>query len=141
MLKWVKFAAVLLLALAVIVGGGGVWWVRQNRARFRGTLNEAREAGLRFGEANPDSACIDEALRRLEERGDFIDEIASHQPFLESCLKVAARTSGFCEPVPPPGELVRWLEWSCEACAERGHDNQGCPRLMKEAQRVCYPER
>jgi hypothetical protein len=139
--KWLR---VLLLVVGVGVGtcgllvSAGMWWFNRNKEALKTKYAEATAAGGAFGREHDDTECVDEALARKDAKGGVLNQVAS-QVFLQACLKVAPRTPGFCDGVPPPGaKFIESTTWASAACGRRGlGELQACSQMMQEIQRAC----
>jgi hypothetical protein len=133
---WVGAAVLGLLGL-LVVGAGTLLYLNKDRLLTGG--RDAIEEGRKFGESATQDACLDEALRQAEGKGPF----GSIGPnlFLAGCLRSAQESNGFCDDVPPTGEIMASATWRGGRCAEAGRPNdQACVQLMSSVQRHCRPQ-
>ena len=134
-------------ALFVVVGacallfatcGGIVAWLAANADRLTEQGKAAMHDGAHFGGGKQAPACVEEALRRLEQADLGIVGEATNKVFLEACLDVAARPPGFCDGVPPRDQILTSATWAMDRCAQGGRANsQPCTRLVGAIQEKC----
>jgi hypothetical protein len=130
-------AAGFVVFILVAFGAGAMWW-KANKTRLMEGTSKAMAEGKAFGASRADTACVEEAFRRLDASSGFADEV-SNRLFLSACLKAANGTPGFCEKVPAMSEIMSSVKWSLTTCTARARsDNQPCTRLVQEIQKHCH---
>jgi hypothetical protein len=123
--------------ISVAFGAGALWW-KANKVRLMEGPSKALAEGKAFGASRADTACVEEAFRRLDVSSGFTDEV-THKLFLSACLKAANATPGFCENVPAMSEIMSTVKWTLTTCTGRGRaDTQPCSRLLQEIQKHCH---
>lgn len=138
--KWLKVVLVILGVVVLLCGlssAGAYWWFTENKEKLKGVGERAKKEGVAFAYQRDGEACVDEGLRRLAERSGIIDQV-EHKLFLKACLEKATRPAGFCDGVPPLGEIIQSASWAVQRCIAKGKtDNQNCARMMQVLQEVC----
>jgi len=137
---WAKVVLGVLAALVLTCGlaiGAGAWWFDRNKDRLKETGQRVMQDGKDFGAHADSEACVVEALRRLDAKGGFMEQV-EHKIFLEACLEAATRTPDFCVGVPPKEEIMKAAQWAVGECARRGHPTQECGRLVQAVQEACF---
>ncbi len=138
--KWLKVVLVVLavgLMLCGVCSAGAYWWFNQNKDRLKDVGDRAKGEGSAFAYEHDAEECVDEGLRRLQERSGIVDQ-AEHKLFLEACLEKAKRPDAFCAGVPPRSELVQSATWAIDRCLAKGRpQDQDCARLMQAVQEAC----
>ncbi|MBI1944162.1 MAG: hypothetical protein HYS27_00630 [Deltaproteobacteria bacterium] len=127
------------LVLLVVATCGGVYACFQmNADRLAEEGKAAMRDGAHFGGGQQAPACVDEALRRLDQGDLGIVGEATNKVFLEACLGVAARPAGFCDGIPPRDQLIASATWAVARCGQLGHPgSQPCSRLVGAIQERC----
>lgn len=137
---WLKVVLGLLAGALLLcaVGAGAVYfWVDKNKDRLKDVGQRAHREAEAFAANNDATACVQETLRRLDERSGIVDE-AEHKIFLRACLDKAQRPADFCEGVPARGEYIATAEWAVKKCQALGRaGNQPCGRLVQAIQEAC----
>lgn len=142
MKSWQKLVLILGGSAVVSVGVLGVLgyhFVWKKKDQIMAATVEAGERGAAFGKGKSQSACVDEAMRRVTvERG--IQEEALLRLWLRTCLE-AAQADTTCEGVPPPSELMRSVAWAMAQCdAHQLGQDQACVRMVSDVQKHCTSE-
>lgn len=136
-----RIAALVGAGLLLLVLGtcGGVYaWFQMNADRLAEQGKAAMRDGAHFGGGQQAPVCVAEALRRLTQGELGIVGEATNKVFLESCLDVAKRPTGFCDGVPPRDQIIASASWAlarCEALGQGG--SQPCTRLVGAIQENC----
>lgn len=124
----------LLLAIAGVVAAG-IWWKRNEGGITAEAVVAARE-GARFGIANDEAACFEQAKQRaggaMTVAGSF-----SVGAYMRSCLEFSRQTSAFCDDVPPQSALRRTIEWQAARCG----DDADCRNVAQVVQQYCVSGR
>lgn len=138
--KWLKVVLVLLGVVVLSCGlssAGAYWWFTENKDKLKGVGERAKTEGAAFAYEHDAEECVDEGLRRLQERSGIVDQ-AEHKLFLKACLEKATRPEAFCAGVPPRGELVQSATWAIDRCLAKGRpQDQDCARLMQAVADSC----
>jgi hypothetical protein len=142
---------VVLTVLGVVLGLGilgavtcvaaGAWWFSQNADRIGVEGTQARDEGRALGTGTSTDGCVDRALERGDACGRFDPFCqANTSMFLNACLGVAERSTGFCDGVPAPFDIMRSGNWAMLYCQRRGRaQNQACIGMVGEVQLYCHP--
>jgi len=130
-------AAVVVVVLAYL--GGKHWW-EANRGRLRQLGDRMRTEGKAFGEKSNAEDCVNEALRRLDDKGSFFEH-AGQRTFLKWCLASAYKPPGFCDRVPRPGEIMKTALWANVECERRVRGNNQCTNVMQAVADYCWPDK
>ncbi|HEX6368586.1 MAG TPA: hypothetical protein VF006_06630 [Longimicrobium sp.] len=119
-----------LLGIAGIVATG-IWWKR-NSGGIQAEATVAAREGARFGVANDEAACFEQAKQRasgsMSVAGSF-----SVGAYMRSCLEFSRQTPAFCDDVPPQGSLRRTVEWQAARCG----DDVDCRNVTQVVQQYC----
>lgn len=139
-LPWWGILLIVFGILVLLVGlgvGGIVWWVASNKDRIVAEGKQSIAEGESFGASHDQNACVDETIRK----GSACDGVmceAQTKIFAKTCLTRAQKTPGFCDGVPPQGEIMKTSFWLIEECRRRGKpDNQRCSRLLQVVPEAC----
>jgi hypothetical protein len=139
--RWLKIllivatSGVLLLGLSI---GGLMWWLSSHRGELRAQGIEAEAQARRFAQGKNSTACIHEAIARLDSAKGFVEQ-AVVNVFFKTCLSSAERTAELCVDVPPTSELLGSATWRVQTCAALGKpSDNACGRLMGAIQEVCH---
>jgi hypothetical protein len=125
-----------ILALLIIVGGAGAYFVyRYGREAVEAGKKHLAE-GEEFGLKTDNAGCLREALARQKQDGSLTATI-SNKLFLSSCLLSSRPTPGFCDNVPPPGEIIKSAQWTLSKCTEAGLQGHNCNTLFQTVQKHC----
>ena len=115
---------------------GGAWWLDSNKDHLKEVGQRAMQEGKDFAASSDRDGCVTEALRRLDAKGAFMEQV-EHKLFLEACLR-AAPAAASCEGVPARGDIMKSAQWAVDECARRGHaGNQDCGRLVGAVVEIC----
>jgi hypothetical protein len=122
---------VLLLLGIIAIVASGIWWKR-NRGGIEAEATAAAREGARFGVANDEAACFEQAKQRasgsMSVAGSF-----SVGAYMRSCLEFSRPTQAFCDDVPPVGSLRRTVEWQGARCG----DDADCRNVAQVVQQYC----
>ena len=122
-----------LIAVAVVV-----YFVTRDGGAFMKEQQRVVNEGHQFGTTAVDSACLDEAQRRLKKEGGFGGGLKS-VVFLQHCVKPARKSEAYCEGVPMPLEVINSSAYQQKKCDDAGMGkNPFCPPLFSEVQQECY---
>ena len=139
-LKIVLIVAGCFVLLCSGVVGLGIYWYlnsgKQMMEQMSQGVRQSAQEGSAFGADKADSACLKEALSRLQKDNSFQNTMAVNL-FLASCLGKSNRTPEFCKDVPASGEFAKSTQWSVQRCKELGVTTQGCGQLMGVVQAHC----
>lgn len=125
-------------ALLFATCGGVAAWLYLNADRLSEQGKAAMRDGAHFGGGKQAPACVEEALRRLDQRELGILGEATNKVFLEACLDVAVLPPGFCDGVAPRDQIIASASWALRRCEEAGRANhQPCTRLVGAIQERC----
>ena len=101
------------------------------------SANSSPEVPLRSNSSS--NSCRRAAYVRVTQRNGIIDQ-AENKLFLKACLGKATRPGGFCDGVPPLGEIMQSASWAVQRCSAKGKTgDQNCARMMQVLQDVCAP--
>jgi hypothetical protein len=136
LIVFICFGIVGLVVVAAI--GGVVWWLSANKERLAGMGQEAETAARAYGKDHDQDACVGEGLRKID-RCDGIMCQASAKIFTERCIAYAQPTAGFCDGVPPVGEIIKTAGYCQDQCRKRGRlpDDQRCSQIMQAVAPAC----
>lgn len=138
--KWLKVVLVLLGVVVLLCGvssAGAYWWFTENKDKLKGVGERAKQEGAAFAYRSNAEGCVDEGLRRLQERSGIVDQ-AEHKLFLKACLEKVSLPPEFCADVPPRKEIIASASWAVERCLAKGRtQDQECARLMQAVQEAC----
>lgn len=141
MTRGVKIALFVALGFVLVVLGtcGGVYaWFQANAERLAAEGKASMREGAHFGGGKEAPACVEEALRRLDQGDLGIVGEAKNKTFLEACLGVATRPAGFCDGIPPRDQIIASATWALDRCAALGRpQSQPCTRLVGAIQERC----
>lgn len=119
-----------LLAVAAFVAVG-IWWKRNEGGITAEALVAARE-GARFGIANDEAACFEQAKQRAGGAMSVAGAFAVGT-YMRSCLEFSRQTPAFCDDVPPQGALRRTAEWQSARCG----GDADCRNVAQVVQQYC----
>lgn len=122
---------VLLLLGILAVVAGGIWWKRNQGDITAEAVVAARE-GARFGIANDEAACFEQAKQRAG-GSTSVAGAFSVGAYMRSCLEFSRQTPAFCDDVPPQGALRRTIEWQSARCG----DDAECRNVAQVVQQYC----
>jgi hypothetical protein len=138
--RWLKVVLIIFGCFAFLClasAGAGYWWITENKDKLKGVGERAKKEGAAFAYNRDAEACVDEALRRLEDHRGIVEQ-AEHKLFFKACLEKAARPPQFCDGVPPRSELMAGAAWTVSRCVAKGKTNdQECARLMQGIIEAC----
>lgn len=124
-----------LLGIVCVVGGGV--WLKKNEAKLREMGERAIAGGHAHGKGTDSAGCLDETLSRLDQSKGIMEE-TQLKIFLKECLAAAEPTEGFCDGVPPPGEIMKTVSWVTSTCKAEGRGGeQRCTRVVQAIQDHC----
>ncbi len=129
----------LLALLGVLAVGGAVWWFSANKDKFVAIAKEADESSTAFASGHDQNDCVTEGLRK----NDACDGImcgAGAKVFTQRCIAKATPVAGFCDGVPPQGEIMATVRWVQDQCTKRGRraDDQKCTQLLQAVPEACH---
>ena len=121
-----------------LVGAGLLWyWWSHNGRELLEQGQSSIAAGQATGAGTDQQGCLDGALAKLPENTRFSAQL-SNTLFLSGCLPAAQPTPGFCDGVPPNGEVMNSVRWRLEKCKDRPQpESQPCGQLYGEVQKFC----
>lgn len=129
-----------LVLLCAGVAGVGVYWYqtsgKQMMQQMSQGVRQSAEEGATFGTDKEDTACLKEALSRLQ-KDSSIQTTMTVNMFLASCLGRSKRTPEFCQGAPAQGEFGKSSQWTTQKCKELGVPTQACGQLMGVVQAHC----
>lgn len=120
----------LLLGIAGIVATG--IWFKRNRGEIEAEAVAAAREGARFGVANDEAACFEEAKQRAGGAMTVAGSFAVGA-YMRSCLEFSRQTPAFCDDVPPQTALRRTVEWQAARCG----DDADCRNVSQVVQQYC----
>src|SRR5262245_51130372 len=126
-----------LFLLMIIAVGGLVYWVSQNKDRWIQSAERVGKEAKEFGAKTNNEGCLKEALSR-HKRDESITGRLSTNIFLGICLQESSPSPGFCDGVPPNGEIMKSANWTLKKCSDAGLQNdQGCQQMFGAVQGYC----
>lgn len=140
---WVFLLAIVgvLVFFGALAIGGIVWWVSENKERMAAERKQAVAEADAYAASHDQNECVEEGLRRLSACGviAFTCELRTGS-FTATCLQKARKAEGFCQDVPPRGEIIKTSLWVISECQRRGKqaDDQRCHRLMQAVPQACH---
>jgi hypothetical protein len=120
--------------------GGIAFWFNSNKDQLKASGERVTAEARAFAKDSDSDGCVKQALVRLKANGSFLAEI-EHRVFLGECLRSAPRTPGFCDEVPPMGEILKSALWAQTQCALSTVPQEACGRLMQEVMTFCRAEK
>lgn len=117
----------LFIVLAIVAG----ILLSRNDDDGLGNQTAARD-GARFGLVRDETACFEEAQRRVAAAESFSSTFQVGI-FLRSCLEYSQPAAGFCDNVPPPTAFGRSAAWQSQRCG----DNMNCRLVAQVVQTYC----
>ncbi len=129
----------LVLVCSGVVGAGIYWYTtsgKQMMEQLSQGVKQSVEDGGNFGSGKEDTACLKEAMNRLQ-KDNSMQSMVSVNMFLAGCLGKSKQTPGFCAGVPSRGDFSRTSTWATQKCKEMGVPTQGCGQLMGVVQAHC----
>ncbi|MGH9769910.1 MAG: hypothetical protein ACREAB_21000, partial [Blastocatellia bacterium] len=127
-----------LFLLGIIVVGGLVYWVSQNKDKWIQSAEQLGKEAKEFGAKTDNEGCLNEALAR-HKRDKSITGRISTQIFLSVCLQQSEPSPGFCDGVPPKGEMMKSINWTLKKCADAELQNdQDCRTMFSAVQEYCH---
>lgn len=143
MSKNMKIVLIVLGCVVLLCSGAvgiGLYWFstsgKQMMEQMSQGVQRSAEEGEAFGVGKEDTACVKEALRRLQQNDSLPQAMAANM-FLGSCLSKSQRTPTLCQDTPPSGEFSKISQWSLRKCKELGSASAACPQLMGMVQSHC----
>lgn len=137
---WVIVLSIIggLFLLGIIAVGGVVYWVYQNKDRWVQSAEQLGKEAKEFGAKNNNEGCLKEALSRHKRDKSITGQIST-QIFLSVCLQESEPSPGFCDGVPPKGEIMKSINWTLKKCSDAGMQNdQTCQRVFSAVQEYCH---
>lgn len=141
-----KQAKIVLVAIGVIVlvcaglVAGGLYWVKNEGTTYLAkTFDDADKVGFEgqeFGLQTDQNGCVKEAVRRAEQGISIAGRLQTNI-FLNSCLRTARATLGFCDGVPPKTERIKTAQWAINKCKQLGSLRESCLHLFQEIPEYC----
>ena len=124
----------LVARVCVVIGGGGVYvaWTKFGPGIAR-ELDRAEEEAMTFGRGHDQSACLDEAFRRLRGCDGMLREL-QQSIFTQECLAIAADAPDFCAEVPD--SIVAGVLWTKTTCPDADARPPICERILREVLKV-----
>src|SRR5215471_19629668 len=121
---WVIVLSIIggLFLLAIVIFGGAAYWFWQNKDRLAQSVERVEKEGKEFGAKSNNEGCLNEALSR-HKRDKSIKGRLSTQIFLNFCLSESEPSPGFCDGVPPRGEIMKSYNWTLKKCSDAGLQN------------------
>lgn len=136
-LKVIFAIAGIFFLLGIVCVVGGSLWFKKNKGKLLEMGERASAGGRAHGESTDSEGCLDEALTRLDSSKGMMEEVEL-KIFLKECLAAAEETEGFCDGVPPPGEIMKTVTWVTSTCKEKGRGGeQRCTRVVQAIQDHC----
>ena len=127
-----------LFLLAIVIFGGAAYWFWQNKDRLAQSVEHVEKEAKEFGSRSNNEGCLNEALAR-HKRDKSIKGQISTQLFFAVCLNQSEPAPGFCDGVPPKGEIMKSINWTLKKCSDSGLQNdQGCQRMFGVVQEYCH---
>jgi hypothetical protein len=128
------------LGLLLVAGVlGFAWWLNRNMDELRSTAEATQALGAEFGQGRAASACVVEAIARVDRCDGMICELGE-QRFLAGCLGVALTPPDFCREVPKNDEILASVKYRLQVClAHEARDQEVCSRLLDAVQSHCHP--
>ncbi len=137
LLKVLLVIAGLFFVLGIVCVVGGSVWLKKNKGKLMEMGDRASADGRAHGEGTDSDGCLDETLARMDTNKGLMAEVEL-KIFLKECLEVADAVDGFCDGVPPPGEIMKTVSWVTKTCAAEGRaGEQRCTRVVQAIQEHC----
>jgi hypothetical protein len=136
---WVIVLSIIggLFLLAIVIVGGLVYWVAQNKDKWVQSAERVQKEARDFGAKTDNEGCLNETFSRHKGDRSIKGQIAT-QVFLGGCLAASQPSPGFCDGVPPKGEIMKSINWALKKCSDSGLQNdQGCQRIYSTVQDYC----
>lgn len=134
----IVLGCIVLLCSGVI--GVGIYWFstsgKQMMEQMSQGIEKAVDDGSAFGRDKEDTACLKEALIRIQKDSSMPNTMAVNM-FLAGCLGKSKHTPSFCAGAPARGEFTKTSEWATQRCKELGTPTQACGQLMGVVQAHC----
>jgi hypothetical protein len=131
--------------VAICVGVGALWgW--SSHALLKGLPSQeqvvaSEEGGAAFGASSTNERCVIEALARgVACRDESSCEFLTAD-FLRGCLPASQATSGFCDGVPPSGDVIGGQAWSSRFWEAHGRPHHGGIVADDPVREFCHPEK
>lgn len=136
--------AVVAFFFLMIVGTcvGGYYWVKNNKDRWKAEAEGVMTEAVAYGKSHEERECLEASLTRLDAcKGGALGAAKCHAMagmFLDRCLPEARASAGFCEGVPPVGEILEGAQWSVGVCEGLGRaGQQPCGQLVSKLIPYC----
>jgi hypothetical protein len=126
------------IIVVLIVGYFAMNYVEKNLVQG---VRADMDAGEEFAKTTDQKGCMTEGLKRSKTMGFLnVGQGMSLSSFVESCLKGAKPTDGFCTGVPGFWSFEK-DEWITEQCRQAGLDKEktGCFFVFAAKHNVCSP--
>ncbi len=122
--------------------GGMYYWFDKNKERLKAEGEAVMAEGEAYGKAHEERECLIASLERLDGcTGGPVETTTCRALagiFLDRCFPASRKTEGFCEGVPPPGEIVAGATWAVGACDGLGRGGQQpCGQLVSRMVTYC----
>lgn len=139
LLLWIVGGFAVLFVVAVVAA---VSWVSRGGSGVMERAMNADADGKRLGALVEARTCVDTAFaRHARGEGLSIMSAAAERIFLENCLNASRPTTGLCDTVPPPREMLREATWASRQCRDRRFEDMYCPGLLQELADYCGRKR
>src|SRR5262245_548234 len=126
-----------LAGLLVVVAVAAYWAFRHFAPDLRAIGVAVELEATEFAKSHSARECITEALDRGTREASFMGGVKA-RIFLKRCLGKTERPAGFCDGVPPTGEIMSTAQWLATACAQHGKPGDDtCSRTMQSVVEVC----
>ena len=127
----------MVFVFCLIAAGLSWYWWSHHGKEFLEQGKTSITAGQAAGANTDQQGCLDGALAKLPENTGFSQQLGNNL-FLSGCLPVAQATPGFCDGIPPDGEVMQSVRWRLEKCKDRAPaESQPCGQLYGEVQKFC----
>ena len=135
-LKVILIIVVCGVALLVVVGGAGVYYVSKHKQELLDAGNKVMDEGEKFGAQTDNDGCLAEAIARTKREPGFSAGI-KHNLFLRACLEASRPAPGFCD-VPKRTEFMKSAQWQQQKCQDAGlAADTYCSQLFTQVQQFC----
>ena len=141
---WLK-ALLIVFTVGLLVfaalGYGAYVWVKNNGKQLLESGKRLQDEAREFGTGKPESACVDEAIARLQKNKSLRKQI-SIQLFMGACLRSADPDPALCEGVPSATNPFKVASWASDECERRGMGgSQACAQILQEIPTHCMSDR
>jgi hypothetical protein len=135
-LKVILIIFVCVVALLVVVGGVGIYYVSKHKQDWLEAGNKVMDEGTKFGAQTDNDGCLAETIARAKREPGFSAGI-SHNLFLRACLEASHPVPGFCD-IPKRMEFMKSAQWQQQKCQAAGlATDTYCSQIFTQVQQFC----